>query len=94
MGDIKTLASKLANRIIESKPHKSPRTLSINHNDYLLLLAYCKRKNLVLGDVISDLMQMLIRELMVSGELTLEDQNKADEYEKTRVKRTVITKVK
>lgn len=87
MDAIKKLAEKLASSKVEEKPVKAPHTLSLNHNSYRLLWAYCRRKGLVVGDVISDLIEALNSELINNGDLTAEDQNAADEADKVKEER-------
>ena len=87
MDGIKSLAERLHNHHVDDKPKKSPRSVSVTHKTYMLLFAYCRRKKLNIGDVISDLMEMLLLELLNNGELTADDQKKADEYDSVAAKR-------
>lgn len=84
MDAIKRLAERLSNQTVQPKPQKAPHTLSLNHQSYRLLWAYCRRKELIVGDVISDLIRMLLDELMTNGELTSEDQAMADSADKVK----------
>ncbi len=87
MDGVKKLADKLAQRTVEPKPQKAPHTLSINHKTYRLLWAYCRRKELIIGDVVSDLMQLLVEELTTNGDLSLEDQETANGAERVKEER-------
>lgn len=89
MDGIRRLADRLAQRTVEQKPHKAPHTMSVNHQTYRLLWAYCRRKELIIGDVVSDLMQLLVEELVKNGDLTSEDQDAANQTEKAKEEREV-----
>lgn len=87
MDGIKKLAERLRQTQVEARPHKASHTLSLNHRTYRLLHAYCRRKELIIGDVVSDLMQILLDELTASGELTAEDQTLAEEADRIKEER-------
>jgi hypothetical protein len=81
---IKNLAKQISDQKKPPKASKVSHTLSLDHKPFMLLSAYCKRRGVVLGDVVSDLIRLLLDELVTNGELTLEDQNDADAAEKAR----------
>lgn len=87
MDEIKKLADKLSEKRPQPKAVKSARTISLNHHSYLLLMAYCRRKELILGDLVSDLIQILIDALIANGEITKEDQDNADSADRVKEER-------
>lgn len=79
MDGIKKLAHKLAGMEPEERPVKAAHTLSLRHHDFLTLQAYCTRKKINVGDVVSELIADLLHELIQTGEITMEDASRADE---------------
>lgn len=79
MDGIKKLAAKLAEHEPELKQAKSSHTLSLRSHDFITLHAYCRRKDLVIGDIVSDLIESLLLELIQSGEIQAADSKRAEE---------------
>lgn len=63
------LANSLATHEPKAKKSKATRTMSLEVTNYKKLQEYCKKKNKHIGEVIDDLIDMLVKTLEEKGEL-------------------------